>query len=203
MELWVRSASHAGTIADVLLIDGAGIGAPESSGLLWVKEGTRWSPLISGGAAQDGYRGGAIDLASAAGLVEAIQETRRLGIEHHSLLHETALESIADSIEGAILPWAAIPMTLGVTFLVPGVEGEAVVERAELEGVFVSTGSRCSRSAGKPSSILTGVGFSPEEASSAVSLTFRREHSPEDIKKAISILGNVIRSLRQIARHIH
>lgn len=201
MELSVRSAAHAVGLADIVTLDGARLGGPTGSGLMWVKTGTKWAPLISGGASQGGRRGGSIGLGAVFGLSSALRElslSRSEIMSHFESLHAAALESICNHIPNAILPWAAATMPLGVTFIVPGIEGEAVVELAAFERVFVSTGSACSRKAGKPSAILTGIGFSPEDAASAIHLDFRMEHTADDVRHGFEVMGRAVGKLSRM-----
>jgi len=184
----------------------------------------RLAPLISGGATQNGLRAGSISLSIAMGLSAAIEElsavtalqvTVALGTSADPLwsaacgasadplwsaaftiLRDAALQAIADHIPGAIIPWVTEPLPNGITFIVPDVEGEAVVMLCAQEGVFVSTGSACSRTAGKPSAVLTAIGFIPEEASGAIHLTFRNDHTVDDVRRGVEVIGKAVEKLR-------
>lgn len=203
LETEYRNPAHSAAFADAVTIDGAAIGGPLDSGVVWFREGTRVAPLISGGEEQGGRRGGRISLGSVFGLVAALHE--RLDPDHQARnmelftsLHAAALQELA-RIDGVVIPWVAAQVPLGLTFVIPGVEGEAVVELANQAGVLVASGSPCSKSSGKPSAVLTGLGFSQEEASSAIHIHFREDHTTSSIAQAISVIADSVETLRRMA----
>ena len=60
--------------------------------------------------------------------------------------------------------------------------------------IICSTGSSCSN--GKPSHVLLALGRSIKEAESSIRLSIGLSTNSKDIKQAIHILTNTIRSLR-------
>ena len=60
--------------------------------------------------------------------------------------------------------------------------------------IICSTGSACSN--GEPSHVLLALGRSLKEAESSIRLSIGLSTNSQDIKKAIHILTNTIRSLR-------
>jgi len=196
-----------------ILCDGVALGAPDGIAFLAIRPGARLGTLISGGVEQKGLRGGWIDPALMAGLGAAVKEysvalassqvtsnqVPKYGIDPYlSLLRETALKELRKRIPSARLVHGEAPLPVGITFINPGVEGEAVAMLCAQEGVHVATGSDCLRRTGKVSPVLTAAGFSAEEAAGSVQLFFRGGQSVEDVKRALEVIGKAVDKLRQM-----
>ncbi len=211
-----------------LLCDGVTLGAPIGVAFVALRPGARFGPLVSGGLEQDGLRAGRLNPALVAGLAAAVMEnvssadplrSAASGVSSAtppwvaasggssatppwvaalSTLRQTALRELRRRIPSARLVHGEAPLPVGITFVVPGVEGEAVVMLCAQENVFVSTGSTCSKKAGKPSPVLLAAGFTTEEASGAIGLTFRAGQTVEDVKMAMEVIGKAVLKLMEI-----
>jgi cysteine desulfurase len=199
LELVCRLPRNALEVADMVTLEGSSVGGPVGSGIMWVRDGVRMGSLISGGRSQGGRRGGIYPLPIALGLASALEAASRKRASRNLRfmeLHDAALEAVAANISDILLPWASGSLPSGLLFIVPDVEGEAVVRLCEQEGVFVSTGSSCSKATGKPSAVLLSHGFTSEEAAGAIMLNFQPNHSTEEITTAIEVVGRSVAKLR-------
>ena len=102
------------------------------------------------------------------------------------------------------LPDIKIPSPLnilktGILFFVPEIEGEALVLSLEKKNIYVTTGSSCSGTAGKPSQTLMEMGYSERDASGAIHLAFREDHTKENIVQAVSTIAKTIGELWRTA----
>lgn len=174
--------------ADMFIIDGTALDAPPGSGILGIKAGVRSGSLISGGLAQDGRRGGRYPLHLLKGLTAALEGyPARLSVRRKQfpMLLEACREEIRNLVPQAVIPGTEDRFPLGLTIVLQGLEGEAVILALQTEGIYVSTGSGCLSTIGKPSAILTGMGVPEVDASGSIHLRFRDDHTVENVKEVI------------------
>jgi cysteine desulfurase len=151
--------------------------APKGIGMLYVRDGAPFTPLIAGGGQEDGHRSGTENMAGIAAL-GAVLEALVAGTTFHD--HAT-LERYRDRLVAALvaaLPGLvfnmplvqALPTTLN--FSVPGRSSSDIVDLFDAAGIQVSAGSACSSAKAAPSYVLAAMGVPDWRAASAVRLSF-------------------------------
>lgn len=151
--------------------------APKGIGLLYVRPGAPFTPLMAGGGQEDGLRSGTENMVGIAALgvvLQALEEGSSF-IGHRQMLQFREL--LVQSLQAA---WPeiifnakfddALPTTLN--FSVPGLPSSAVVDALGTVGVQVSAGSACSAKKVAPSYVLHAMGVPDTQAASAVRMSF-------------------------------
>lgn len=179
--------------------------APKGVGALYVRKGTRLSPLSFGGHHERDRRPGTENVPGIAGFGAAAElagrdftgETRRIASLRDRL--ETAiLERIPDTgLNGAGSP--RTPNTTNIYF--DGIDGEALVIALDLRGFAVSTGSACSSGAVTPSHVLTAIGLSAERARASIRFSLGRFNTADQIDALVEALEASVTHLRRISVH--
>ncbi len=77
-------------------------------------------------------------------------------------------------------------------------EGEALTIELSLRGVYVSSGSACSRRLLQPSHVLVAVGRKFSEAHGSILMKTTRYHTEEDITYVLEVLPNAVNRIRGI-----
>ena len=77
-------------------------------------------------------------------------------------------------------------------------EGEALTIELSLKGVYVSSGSACSRRLLQPSHVLVAIGRHFSEAHGSILMKTTRYHTEEDITCVIKVLPDAVNRLRGI-----
>jgi len=77
-------------------------------------------------------------------------------------------------------------------------EGEALTIELSLRGVYVSSGSACSRRLLQPSHVLIAIGRIFEEAHGSILMKVTRSHTEEDIAYVLSVLPTAVNRIRGI-----
>jgi cysteine desulfurase len=77
-------------------------------------------------------------------------------------------------------------------------EGEALTIELSLKGVYVSSGSACSRRLLQPSHVLIAIGRIFEEAHGSILMKVTRSHTEEDIAYVLSVLPTAVNRIRGI-----
>ncbi len=188
---------------DLLSLSGHKLYGPKGVGSLYVKKGTRLTPLIHGGHQEGGRRAGTENTPGIVGLGKAC-EIANGDMEFQSgyltKLRERLHEGIMEKLDHVVLnghPEKRLPNTLNLGFKF--VEGEALLIHLDLEGIAVSTGSACSSGSMGPSPVLTAMGIPPEVAQGSIRFTLGRDNTEEDIQHTVDVLPNIVSKLRSIS----
>jgi cysteine desulfurase len=185
--------------ADLLALTGQKLGGPRGAGALWVKTGIRLAPVL-GGTQERGRRAGTENLPGIAGLGAAVEAAVARRAED-----EPRLRALRDRLEAGLLaafPGAFVngagaprlPNTLSITF--PGVDAEALLIALDLEGICASAGSACHSGSTRPSSVLSAMGLTVDEARGTLRLSLGWPSAAEDVDRALEALPRLARQVR-------
>lgn len=191
---------------DLLALSGHKIYGPKGVGVLYIRQGTPISPIITGGDQEWGLRAGTENVAGIVGLGAAIsllskKEKRQTGAKVKKLrdkLVKRVLLKIPDSnLNGSTKAEERAPHIANFSFR--GVEGEGLVISLDQEGIAVSTGSACTSRALKPSHVLMAMGLSELEAHSSLRVSLGKYTTEKEINYFLKILPRVVERLRKIS----
>jgi cysteine desulfurase len=114
-------------------------------------------------------------------------------------------DKLVDGITGAIPdvelngPKGAkrAPDNANISFL--RCEGEALTIELSLSGVYVSSGSACSRRLLQPSHVLVAIGRKFDQAHGSILMKVSRVHNEEDINYALEVIPKAVGRIRGIS----
>ncbi|MCW4047298.1 MAG: cysteine desulfurase [Candidatus Bathyarchaeota archaeon] len=89
-----------------------------------------------------------------------------------------------------------VPDNANISFL--RCEGEALTIELSLKGIYVSSGSACSRRLLQPSHVLVAIGRRFSEAHGSILMKTTRYHTEEDITYVLEVLPNAVNRIRGI-----
>jgi len=170
---------------------------PKGIGLLLIDEGINLEPLIVGGGQEYGLRSGTLPLPLVVGFAKAIEIAvlnQKINAEKLLFYRNNLLEGLLKNNSGLLINGhieKRLPHNLNLTVL--DLNG-AKFHKLLKSKIICSTGSACS--SGEPSHVLLALGRSLKEAESSIRLSIGLSTNSKDIKQAIHILTNTIRSLR-------
>ncbi|MBO8227469.1 cysteine desulfurase [Prochlorococcus marinus XMU1414] len=170
---------------------------PKGIGLLLIDETMNLEPLIVGGGQEYGLRSGTLPLPLVVGFAKAIEIAvfnQKNNAEKLLLHRNTLLEGLLENNSGLLINGSIekrLPHNLNLTVL--DLNG-AKFHKLLKSKIICSSGSACSN--GEPSHVLLALGRSFKEAEASIRLSIGLSTNSKDIKKAIHILTNTIRSLR-------
>lgn len=186
---------------DLLSLAGHKLYAPKGIGALYVRNGTKISPVLRGAGHEQGMRPGTENVASIVALGQAAKLAARSVSENQQRiaslrdqLHRELQSAIGESLtlNGAV--HERLPNTLSVNF--PRVSGQQLLERAP--EICASTGSACHSGPVQLSPTLKAIGLSPEAARGTVRLSLGWTTSAEEIERAASSLLGAWESLAAV-----
>lgn len=169
---------------DTVSISAHKIHGPKGIGALYVREGFHLENTLFGGKQERGLRPGTENLAYAAGFVQAVREH---GAEENDV--RELCDMLRDGLSklgGAIInsPLSASPYILNFSLI--GYRSETLLHFLAQKGIYVSSGSACSR--GERSHTLTAMGLSDARCDSAVRVSFS-SNTPQDVKQLLDALA--------------
>jgi cysteine desulfurase len=201
----VQAGGHLPLDVEALQVDLLSLSAhkfygPKGVGLLYVRRGVRLLPVQTGGGQERGRRSGTENVPYIVGMATALElaqaerdaEARRL-----NLLRDRLIQGLMARIPDLILTGHPTQRLPGhVSLIVPGAEAEALLIALDMAGIAASSGSACATGSPTPSHVLTAMGYTPQEAMSALRLTLGRANSEADVDYVIEKLAEIVPRVR-------
>ena len=181
---------------DLLTASGHKIHGPKGIGFLYKSKKINIKPIVFGGGQEKGLRSGTEAVPLAAGLNGAINElTVDTSLRHIGELHRYAADrlvascgAVLNSPQNEILPYI-------INISVPGYRSETLLHFLESKGIFVSSGSACSK--GKGSHVLNEMGLERDRIDSALRISFSRFSTENDIDRLCDALTEAKKTLHR------
>ncbi len=187
-----------------LSISGHKMHAPQGVGALYMRKGTKLTPLFFGGRHERSRRAGTenvpgiVALGTAAEL--ATEGLQRGGDKKIAAMRDRLEDGILSQIDEAGVNGAAAPRVVNTTNIhFDHIEGESLVIALDLKGLAVSTGAACSSGAIEPSHVLLAMGLKPERARASIRFSMGKQTTEEDIDFALSLVPETVARLRAIS----
>ncbi len=185
---------------DMMAMSAHKLCGPKGVGALYIKKGTRVTPLIHGGEQEQRRRASTENVAGIVGFGKAA-DFAMLDIEDEAQrltnLRNRLIDGLLAKIDGMHLnghPDIRLPNNLN--FSVSFVEGESVVINLDAQGICASTGSACSSTSTEPSHVLVAIGLPHEVAYGSFRLTLGKWTTEDDIERVMEVLPEIISELR-------
>jgi cysteine desulfurase len=167
----------AATRIDYAPFSGHKLYAPKGIGMLYVRAGAPFTPLMAGGGQEAGQRSGTENMAGIAAL-GAVFDALEDGTTFRPHAQLAAFRAqLADALRSALpgvvfnMPFAtSLPTTLN--FSVPGLAAKELLDLFDAAGVRVSSGSACSAAKAAPSHVLEAMGLPQWRSAAAVRMSF-------------------------------
>ncbi|MDR3632215.1 MAG: cysteine desulfurase NifS [Isosphaeraceae bacterium] len=191
------------TAIDMLSLSGHKLHAPKGVGVLYVRRGTRFRPLLRGGHQERGRRAGTENTASIIGLGKAAE----LALEHLTF-ENTCVKAMRDRLERDILAEvpnafatgdtsARLPNTSNIAF--EYIEGEGILLMLNKEGIAASSGSACTSGSLEPSHVMRAMGIPYTAAHGTVRFSLSRYNTMDEIERVVGVVPGIAAHLRSLS----
>ena len=191
------------TQIDMLSVSGHKLHAPKGVGVLYLKRGTRYRPLLRGGHQERSRRAGTENAASIVGLGVAAEQALQ-----HMTFENTEVKRLRDKLEAGIL--AAVPRcfpTGDVTNRLPNtsniafefIEGEAILLLLNKAGIAASSGSACTSGSLEPSHVMRAMGIPYTAAHGTTRFSLSRYNTEAEVDRVIAAVPAIIAQLRKLS----
>lgn len=191
---------------DLLTASSHKIYGPKGAGILFIRQGTKISPLLHGGGQESGLRSSTVNIPAIVGFSKAIEickkemkeESRRL-----AKLRDKLIKGVLKTDKAHLNGHPEKRLSNNANFWFSFIEGESLAIQLDLKGIAVSTGSACSSADLKPSHVLLAIGLKPQEAHGSLRVTLGRWTKEKDIDYFLKVLPGIVKQLREISPFGH
>ncbi|NPV09495.1 MAG: cysteine desulfurase NifS [Anaerolineae bacterium] len=176
---------------------------PKGVGVLYLRRGTPFVPVQTGGGQERNRRAGTENVAGAVGLATALvlaQEERESEAQRLAGLRDQLIEGVLQSIPDSRLtghPERRLPNS--ASFVISFIEGESMLLSLDMEGIAASSGSACTSGSLEPSAVLTAMGLPPELAHGSLRLTLGHSNTEAQVQRVIEVLPGIVERLRAMS----
>ncbi|MDD5020890.1 MAG: cysteine desulfurase NifS [Endomicrobiaceae bacterium] len=188
---------------DLLSVSAHKFYGPKGVGALYVKQGTKISPILHGGHHENGLKPGTENIAGIVGMTKALElANNEIESENKkcSMLREKLKTGILNLIPKSIINTDfsnSVSSILNVSF--ESVEGESLLLMLDMQGIAVSTGSACASGSTEPSYVLKSIGLDPVTAQGTIRFSLGRQNTHEDIAYVLEVLPKIVEKVRQMS----
>jgi cysteine desulfurase len=177
--------------------------AMKGLGLLYIRKGSPYEPLLIGGAQERNRRGGTENVLGIWSLGEVARKLSNISEIYPQIQElrdnfETRILDEITDIEITARQNPRLPNTSSL--IIKNVDGETLLMNLDLLGFAVSTGAACSSGNPEPSPVLLAMGLSKEEAQSSLRVSLGLNTTSIEIDKFIKTLKIVVSRLRSLPK---
>ena len=189
---------------DLYAFSGHKIHGPKGTGVLYVRDGVRLTPMIYGGGQQKGIRPGTENVPGIAGIGKAVELTVKHQKETFEKLREIKDHFTREllKIDGVVINGSTgdkgAPHILNAGF--SGVRAEVLLHSLEEDGIYVSSGSACASNHPGISETLKGIGVSDEYITSSIRFSFSEFTTMDEISETLESIKRLLPMLRKFRR---
>ncbi|MBD8004310.1 IscS subfamily cysteine desulfurase [Bacillus norwichensis] len=179
---------------DALTISSHKFYGPKGVGAVYLNPALRWDPYVPGTTHEGGFRPGTVNVPGIAAMAAAAEKAvSRLDVfsEHYKVLRKEFIKSLDSILKKCTIYEADLPSTIGMR--VAGLEGQLIMNEANLRGFAISTGSACQVSMQTPSKTMVALGVEGKAAKEFIRITLGRETEVEDVRQLGEALVQIVR----------
>ena len=188
---------------DMLSISGHKLHAPKGIGVLYLRRGVRFRPLLRGGHQERGRRAGTENAAA----IVALGQAAKMAMEHMEF-ENTKVKAMRDRLEQGILssvshcfvtgdPGDRLPNTSNIAF--EFVEGEAILMLLNKQGIAASSGSACTSGSLEPSHVMRAMDIPYTAAHGSIRFSLSRYNTMEEVERVIEAIPPIMEKLRKLS----
>lgn len=188
---------------DMLSLSGHKLHAPKGVGVLYLKRGTRFRPLLRGGHQERGRRAGTENVASIIALGKACE------LAAEKMAYENAeVKAMRDYLQQGILAAVShcfptgdvenrLPNTCNIAF--EYIEGEAILMLLNKVGIAASSGSACTSGSLEPSHVMMAMGIPYTAAHGTIRFSLSCYNTMEEMERVIEAVPPIVAHLRKLS----
>ncbi|AMH94778.1 cysteine desulfurase NifS [methanogenic archaeon ISO4-H5] len=188
---------------DMLSASSHKFGGPKGVGFLYIRKGIKLPSFMHGGEQEEGRRAGTSNVPGIVGMGEAASLANAelpAYTEKVTKLRDHLIDRVLKEIPYSRLNGHRTNrLPNNVDFSFEFIEGESMLMRLGMNGVYVSTGSACASGSLDPSHVLLGIGLPHETAHGSIRLTIPEETTMEQIDYAADALKDTVEKMRSLS----
>ena len=191
---------------DLLAVSAHKIHGPKGVGFLYIKKGTKITPICYGGGQQKGMRSGTENVPGIAGMALAAQMCYDNFDEKMSALYELKkylMDSLTERISDIRLngPECEKGAPHIVSVSIKGLAAETILNMLSSKEIYVSAGSACTSNNPHVSDTLKAIGLDKSLLESTIRISMSTQTTKEEIDYLLDVLSSQVETMRKFYRH--
>ena len=181
--------------ADLISVSSHKVHGPKGAGALYIRKGLSLPPYLHGGGQESGYRSGTEAVPNILGFgaaCEAALPELRADLARENALKERIRAGLS-AIDGVVLNGAQAAPHI-VSFAIPGVRSQGIINCLQDRGVYVSAGSACAK--GHRSHVLEAMGLPPAVIDGSVRASLSRFTTEEEVEALLAAVREAVERLK-------
>ncbi len=174
---------------------------PKGVGALYLRRGTEFHPLLTGGAQEDYRRAGTENVPGIIGMGKAaelalasLDGCRRLERLREHFLELLRREGLEVSVNGVTAP--RLPHVLNMR--IEGCTAQSLSLLLEPAGLLCSTGSACTSAEPHPSHVLEAMGLPEKQIRESLRFSLSRSSTEDEVEAAAELVVAAVRRIRAV-----
>lgn len=188
---------------DMLSLSGHKLHAPKGIGVLYLRRGVRFRPLLRGGHQERGRRAGTENAASIVALGKACEmaaESLEYEKRYVKAMRDRLEQGIIEQVSHCFVtgdPNNRLPNTCNIAF--EYIEGEAILLLLNKLGIAASSGSACTSGSLEPSHVMRAMDIPFTAAHGSVRFSFSRYNTMDEVERVIEAVPPIVERLRKLS----
>ncbi|MEH7176509.1 cysteine desulfurase family protein [Neobacillus vireti] len=175
----------------------------KGTGALFIREGVRIDPLLSGGNQEWQIRSGTENVAGAVAMAKALRMTMEKSVSELKRMErvKSVLKAELEKTDGLSINTPvehSAPHILN--FSIKGIKAEVLIHTLEQKGIYLSTTSACSSKKQLPSQTLLAMGVPDDLADSAFRISLSYDNTEEEAKLVAAAIEEAAKHLRKVMK---
>lgn len=174
---------------------------PKGVGALYIRRGTEFRPLLTGGSQEDLRRAGTENVPGIIGMgraaelaMEAADTYRNLEKLRERFLAILRREGLEVAVNGVTAP--RLPHVLNMR--IEGCSAQSLSLLLEPAGLLCSTGSACTSAEPHPSHVLEAMGLPEKQIRESLRFSLSRYSTEAEVDEAASLVVSAVRRIRSV-----
>mgnify|MGYP000677818696 CR=1 FL=1 len=188
-------------LVDTMALSAHKFGGPKGVGILVVREGKYFEPIVLGGGQERDRRSGTHNVG---GIVAAAEALRMTDVERTSEV--ARISALRDQLFAGLLAIEGAHRTIPAENSVPGVvhvclqgiESESLLYLLDEADVCASAASACASGAMEPSHVLAAMGLTSDLTMGALRLSLGHTTTEGDVDRAIEAITDAVNRIRAV-----
>lgn len=176
-----------------MAFSGHKIHALQGVGVLYLRSGSKFEPLIIGGEQEYGRRAGTENLLGILSFAKAIELIDVVNFEKIRELRDHFEAVLLKGIPGLLVNGEGARICNVSNLAFPGVDGEGLLMNLDRLGVAASHGSACSSGSLEPSRVLVAMGLPLDRVNSSIRFSLSRLTTMAEVDFAYRIIISLVR----------
>lgn len=180
---------------DMLSASAHKFNGPKGVGFLYIKKGTPMTPYASGGAQEFGMRAGTENIASIVGMAVALKkncDNLTKNIQYVENIESHLLDILSSSDLDFVRNGSPYHIPGNISLSFRNTDGEVLLHRLDLMGIYVSTGAACDTVTTQTSHVLNAIELNQEYAQGTIRVSLGIHNNHQETEAIATALCSVL-----------